>query len=92
MSQSKKTAVQDRRRSDRKPFQSPIAVMMAAGSLAGETINISREGVLIRTEGHISVVIKLDGKEHRGRLVRATPIDAETMAYAVHLDGAIEED
>ncbi|KAA3612747.1 MAG: PilZ domain-containing protein [Planctomycetota bacterium] len=83
---------QERRSSPRKPYQAPVAVMMAAGTLAGETINISQEGILIRGQGHISVVLQLDGVERRGRLVRATPLDAETMAYAIHLDSATESD
>ncbi len=86
----KPTSTTDRRSSERRPYQTDVALMMAAGTLEGETVNISSQGALIRATGAISVVIKLNGREHRGRLVRATPIDRETITYAVHLDDPLD--
>lgn len=59
---------------------------MAAGTFEGETVNISREGILMRGRPNIMVVVKLNGHEYQGRLVRVTPVDGETYAYAVQLE------
>ena len=76
----------ERRTQRREDDQTPMGLIMAAGSLEGETINISRNGALVRATGHISILLRFDGQERRGRLVRATPIDSDTIAYAVQLD------
>lgn len=61
-------------------------MMLAAGSLEGETVNASSHGLLIRATGRISVVVKIDGKEYRGRLVRAEPMVDGGTYYALDLD------
>jgi len=83
---------EDKRRSGRKDVQTRIAMMMAAGSLEGETVNLSQEGVLLQAEGHISVYLKIEGTEYRGKLVRVTPINSGTLSYAIELDAPMEED
>ena len=82
---------QDRRIAPREEVAAPVGLMMAAGSLEGDTINISQNGALIRATGSITILLKYEGKEYRGRLVRATPIDGETTAYAVQLDDTVGE-
>ncbi|MBT3340153.1 MAG: PilZ domain-containing protein [Planctomycetes bacterium] len=81
----------EQRRSERKTLQVPTALMLAAGSLEGETVNISRHGLLIRATGAISVVVKVDGREYRGRLVRAEPQQDGGSLYALELDDPIQE-
>ncbi|MHC4824049.1 MAG: PilZ domain-containing protein [Planctomycetota bacterium] len=80
----------DRRREERKEHVTPTAMMLAAGSLEGETVNASTHGLLIRATGRISVVVKLDGKEYRGRLVRAEPMVDGGTYYALDLDDPFE--
>jgi hypothetical protein len=46
----------------------------------------STHGLLIRGTGRISVVVKIDGKEYRGRLVRAEPMVDGGTYYALDLD------
>ena len=52
---------EEQRRSKRVDFVAPTAMMLVAGSLEGETVNASRNGLLIRGTGAISVVVKIDG-------------------------------
>ena len=80
----------ERRRAVRRAAKLPLVMMMASGSLDGETIDISRTGVLVRSKGRVTLVLNLrDGKVLRGRLIRATRIDKDTTAYAVQLDKAM---
>jgi len=81
----------ERRRSERKEFQAPTAMMLAAGSLEGETVNASSHGLLIRATGRISVVVKIEGKEYRGRLVRAEPMIDGGTYYALDLDDEFQK-
>ena len=81
---------EDKRRSERVDFVQPTAMMLVAGSLEGETVNASSHGLLIRGTGAISVVVKIDGKEYRGRLVRAEPMVDGGTYYALDLDDAFE--
>ena len=81
----------DNRRSERVDFVAPTAMMLVAGSLEGETVNASRHGLLIRGTGAISGVVKIDGKEYRGRLVRAEPMVDGGTYYALDLDDAFEQ-
>ena len=46
----------ERRNNDRHEYVAPTAMMLAAGSLEGETVNASEHGLLIRATGNISVV------------------------------------
>lgn len=87
----KETSTSDRRASERRPVAAPVGIMMAAGSLEGETINISQNGALVRATGSISILLTYEGKEFRGRLVRATPIDSDTTAYAIQLDQTLDD-
>jgi hypothetical protein len=82
----------DRRRSDRKPVKTSAALLLAAGSLEGETVNASMHGLLVRSKGRISVVVKMNGREYRGRLVRAEPMVDGGTYYALDLDDAIRAD
>ena len=82
----KQSSTSDRRASERRSVSAPVGIMMAAGSLEGETVNISQNGALVRATGAISILLTYEGKEYRGRLVRATPIDSDTTAYAIQLD------
>jgi hypothetical protein len=82
----------DRRRSARKPVQTAAALVLAAGSLEGETVNASMHGLLVRAKGRISVVVKMNGREYRGRLVRAEPMVDGATYYALDLDDPVRVD
>jgi hypothetical protein len=82
----------DRRRSSRNPVQTTAALVLAAGSLEGETVNASMHGLLVRAKGRISVVVKMNGREYRGRLVRAEPMVDGGTYYALDLDDPIRAD
>ena len=77
---------EEKRRSDRKDLVVPTVIMLVAGSIEGDTVNASRNGLLIRGTGSISVVVKVDGKEYRGRLVRSEPMVDGGTYYAIDLD------
>lgn len=79
----------DRRRHKRLPISTPAALVLAAGSLEGETVNARLHGLLIRAKGRISVVVKLNGREYRGRLVRAEPMVDGGTYYALDLDDPV---
>lgn len=81
----------ERRRSPREKRRAPVAVLMAAGTLAGETEDVSRGGVLVRSSGRIVVILKLKGREYRGILVRVSKVDERSFAYAVELEQELEE-
>ena len=81
---------EEQRRSERKDLVVPTAMMLVAGSLEGETVNASKHGLLIRGTGSISVVVKVEGKEYRGRLVRAEPMVDGGTYYALDLDDPFE--
>ncbi|MDA1259787.1 MAG: PilZ domain-containing protein [Planctomycetota bacterium] len=82
----------NRRRHERLPVSTPAALVLAAGSLEGETVNASLHGLLIRAKGRISVVVKLNGREYRGRLVRAEPMVDGGTYYALDLDDPVHVD
>lgn len=82
----------ERRRSERKTLQTSAALVLAAGSLEGETINASMHGLLVRAKGRIAVVVKLNGREYRGRLVRAEPMVDGGTYYALDLDDPLRAD
>ncbi len=77
---------ENNRRSPRQEFEAPLALVLATGSLQGETVDLSREGVLIKAKGQVTMVLNLHGREYRGRLVRATPLANDETAYAIELD------
>ncbi|MFT7517537.1 MAG: hypothetical protein ACI84O_001332 [Myxococcota bacterium] len=81
----------ERRQSERLEYVAPIAMMLAAGSLEGETVNASDHGLLIRATGTISVVVKIKDKEYRGRLIRAEPMTDGGTYYALDLDETFEQ-
>lgn len=82
----------DRRRSERKQVETAAALVLAAGTLEGETVNASMHGLLVRSKGRISVVVKMNGREYRGRLVRAEPMVDGGTYYALDLDDPLRPD
>lgn len=82
----------ERRRHERQSVKTPAALVLAAGSLEGETVNASMHGLLIRAKGRISVVVRLNGREYRGRLVRAEPMVDGGTYYALDLDDPVHMD
>ncbi len=82
----------ERRATERKPVSFPVTVATEAVVLEGRTLNSSGRGLLLHARGNISVLVSVKGQEYRGRLVRAAPVDSETIAYAVELVEDIPED
>ena len=80
----------ERRKNERRDYVAPTAVLLAAGSLEGETLNASEPGLLVRASGTISVIVKVKGEEYRGRLIRAEPMVDGGTYYALDLDDPFE--
>ena len=80
----------ERRKNERRDYVAPTAVLLAAGSLEGETLNASDHGLLVRASGTISVIVKVKGEEYRGRLIRAEPMVDGGTYYALDLDDPFE--
>ena len=76
----------DGRRSERQSFEVSLALVLATGSLEGEAMDLSREGILIKAKGKITMLLQLNGQEYRGRLVRATPLSENETAYAIEFN------
>ena len=53
-------------------------------------MNSSSEGVLLLAHGRFSMVLGIEGKQYRGRLVRASPADGTMTAYAIGLEEVLE--
>ena len=81
----------ERRKNERRDYVAPTAVLLAAGSLEGETLNASEHGLLVRASGTISVIVKVKGEEYRGRLIRAEPMVDGGTYYALDLDDPFED-
>ena len=81
----------ERRKNNRREYVAPTAMVLAAGSLEGETVNASEHGLLIRATCTISVVVKIKDKEYRGRLVRAEPMVDGGTYYALDLEDTFEQ-
>ena len=81
----------ERRKNERREYVAPTAVLLAAGSLEGETLNASEHGLLVRASGTISVIVKVKGEEYRGRLIRAEPMVDGGTYYALDLDDPFED-
>ena len=60
--------------------------------LSGHTLNASHRGLLLLARGNISARVSVKGRNYLGRLVRASPVDTDTIAYAVELLEDIAED
>jgi hypothetical protein len=80
----------DRRQSQRREETFPARLVASESKeIAGETINMSHGGVLLRANGRLPVVVSVLGKRYRGRLVRAVPQDSEITEYAIELQELI---
>ena len=75
----------ERRASERQAVTFPVVVTTEGAVLAGQTVNASSRGLLLLAQGSITVLVSVKGKEYRGRLVRAAPVDRDAVAYAVEL-------
>lgn len=77
----------ERRRSKRLPAGFPVAVLSAESpGLHGQAIDMSREGVFLSAWGHLTLVLGINGKTYRGRLVRLLPDEDGMPGYAVELE------
>ena len=74
----------DRRKTKRALITATVSLTFA-GTLQGETINMSAGGALVRAKGPVHVRFRFQGQEHRGRLVRVMPGDNGGTDYAIEL-------
>ena len=81
----------ERRTTERRAASFSVVVTTEASVLTGKAMNTSGQGILLTAHGGISVLVHAKEKEYRGRLVRATPVDEKTVAYAVELDELVED-
>lgn len=84
-------AREERRRTIRRPGAVAVAVEAAGRrSVAGETVNVSLGGVLLRTGQRIPVIVTLNGKRYEGRIVRASSVDEDETEYAIELERLLQ--
>ena len=84
---------EERRRAQRRDGTFSATILTTESvEIVGETINLSRGGVLVRAHRRISVLLHFKGKQYRGRLVRVSARGPDTTEYAVELEDLIELD
>ena len=78
----------ERRHAERGERTFPISVTIAAPiKIEGQSLDFSNSGVLFTAPGRISVNVGMTGgKQYRGRLVRAFPMDSGATAYGIELE------
>ena len=65
--------MEERRRAQRRYVRFPVELSITAPvALTGQTLNLSRSGLLLEAQGRIPVTITLEGTRYTGFLVRAT--------------------
>ena len=79
--------MEDRRGAERHTEHFPVAVMIDGPiGLDGQTLNLSRSGVLLEAQGKIPVTLTIKGERYQGVLVRAVQaIGSGLMTYAIQL-------
>jgi hypothetical protein len=79
--------MEERRAAERRPEHFPVAVMIEGPiGLDGQTLNLSRLGVLVEAEGKIPVTLTIKGERFQGVLVRAVQaVGSGLMTYAIQL-------
>lgn len=77
----------DRLDTTRRATALPVTLIIPADAIGGETVDVSPNGVLVRTKDRLTILLRFgDEKELRGHPVRATPTDDDGTAYAVELE------
>ena len=81
-----------RRFSTRYEISLPAVVKMPNCSLDCKTIDVGRDGVLVKTTAPLTVLFHFEGKQYRGHLVRAMQLDDKgTTEYTIELHDCIDE-
>ncbi len=80
----------ERRQRVRYQVSFPVSLATEDGTLEGEAVNASRQGVLLETRGRLNVRLTIEGQEYRGWLVRAHRVGRGTSAYAIELEDDFE--
>lgn len=77
----------ERRIAERRTERFAVAFSIEAPcQLDGQTLNLSRSGVLLEAEGKIPVTLTIKGERYRGVLVRAVQaVGSGLMTYAIQL-------
>ena len=78
----------EHRRSERLPVVFPVLVTTVEPiAIEGESLDVSRSGLLLTAQGQISLQLEFKGKQYRGRLVRAFPMmETGETAYGIELE------
>jgi hypothetical protein len=81
----------DRRRAERLDAALPATLATIESiDISGQTVNIGQWGVLLRARRRVPVLLQFNGKQYRGRIVRVSSRDPETIDYAIELDDRID--
>ncbi len=79
----------ERRIAERQVAQFPVTLSITGPvALTGQTLNLSRSGLLLEAQGRIPVAITLQGARYTGFLVRAAQNqsgEANTITIAIEL-------
>jgi hypothetical protein len=77
----------ERRAAERRTEHFPVAVSINAPcELDGQTLNLSRSGVLLEASGKIPITLTIKGERYQGVLVRAVQAPGGgLMSYAIRL-------
>lgn len=82
----------ERREAERREEATEVSLVIADSQrLDGTAVNLSARGVLLQAEGDISVVLTINSKRYKGRLVRGFPVEPGMTAWAVQLEQPADE-
>ena len=84
------TGTADQRRSDRRAHEAPVSIQLETRSLAGQTDNISRAGLLFFTEEPIRITLEVGEpgarRTYHGRLIRLQRMSEASTGLAIEFD------
>ncbi|MDP6606583.1 MAG: hypothetical protein QF664_10045 [Dehalococcoidia bacterium] len=78
----------ERRSAERRREVFPVSVATDGPiEIEGQSLDVSTSGLLL-TAGRIVVQLRFQGKQYRGQLVRAFPMESGETAFGIKLDEA----
>ncbi len=82
----------ERRTTERQAVTFSVILATDGAVLSGQALNASHRGLLLLARGNISARVSVKGKNYLGRLVRASAVGPDTIAYAVELLEDVADD
>jgi hypothetical protein len=81
----------ERRRAERRKEVFPVLVSSFGPiGIEGQSVDVSSSGLLLSAQGQISMQLEFQGKQYRGHLVRAFPMETGVTAYGIELEETLE--